>query len=216
MLSPTITNLHALDLGFDPDPTAHIILHRASIPPTQTSHGDPIYTVGHIERVVRREYPDTIEATVNMLYRAEMWGNSALVIDATGVGIPVVQQFRRHPRMVTAMERGGLILIPIMITSGGEVTKKNGALHVPKASLVAVVHSILGQKRLRIPKPLREGETLRQEMKNFRVKHTDAGNQTFNARSGAHDDVLLAVALALWTAETYRGTEAKVLQAAYS
>lgn len=216
MLNDIITNLHAIDLGFDPDPTAHVILHHAKVPPTYTSHGDPIYTLGHIERVTRREYPDTIEATVNMLYRAEMWGTSALVIDATGVGIPVVQQFKRHPRMIAAMERGGLILIPIMITSGGSITKKDGALHVPKGVLVGVCHSILGQKRLRVPKALKEGATLMQEMKNFRAKFTESGNVTYAGREKTHDDILLATVLGLWVAETFRGTEAKVLRAAYS
>ena len=216
MLSDTITNLHSLDLGYDPDPTAHVILHHAKTLPTKTPYGDPIYSIGHIERVVRREYPDTIEETVNLLYRAEMWGTSALVIDATGVGIPVVQAFRRHPRMKAAIELGGLILIPIMITSGGAITKKDGALHVPKTALVGVCHSILGQKRLRLAKGVKEGPTLMQEMKNFRYKITDSSNITYAGRDKTHDDILLATVLALWVAETFRGTEANVLSVAYS
>jgi hypothetical protein len=40
-----------------------------------------------------------------------------------------------------------------------------------------------------------------QELLNFRVKITEAANETFGAGDGEHDDIVLAVALACWYAE---------------
>jgi hypothetical protein len=35
-------------------------------------------------------------------------------------------------------------------------------------------------------------------LKDFQRKVSDAGRATYNARVGAHDDLILAVAIALW------------------
>jgi hypothetical protein len=40
--------------------------------------------------------------------------------------------------------------------------------------------------------------TLAEELKDFQRKVSDAGRATYNARVGAHDDLILAVAIALW------------------
>jgi len=38
------------------------------------------------------------------------------------------------------------------------------------------------------------------ELQDFRVEFTAAGHLTFNARSGKHDDLVLALAIAVWRA----------------
>ncbi|MBD8900008.1 hypothetical protein [Rhodanobacter sp. DHG33] len=51
-----------------------------------------------------------------------------------------------------------------------------------------------------MPDTLPQGlaKTLRREMQDFRVGYTAIGNATFGAREGAHDDLILAVALAVY------------------
>lgn len=39
---------------------------------------------------------------------------------------------------------------------------------------------------------------LTRELQDFRVRFTESGNATFNAREGAHDDLFLALALAVF------------------
>lgn len=39
---------------------------------------------------------------------------------------------------------------------------------------------------------------LLRELQDFRVRFSDAGNATFNAREGAHDDLVLVLALAVF------------------
>jgi len=38
------------------------------------------------------------------------------------------------------------------------------------------------------------------ELQDFRMDFTAAGHLTFNARSGKHDDLVLALAIAVWRA----------------
>ena len=47
---------------------------------------------------------------------------------------------------------------------------------------------------------LAEAQKLRQELAEFRMRHTPSGAATFGAREGRHDDLVLAVAIGLWRA----------------
>jgi len=69
---------------------------------------------------------------------------------------------------------------------------------VPKLTLVSRLQALLHQGRLKIHRELDEAETLARELKDFRVEYTAAGHLTFNARSGKHDDLVLALAIAVW------------------
>jgi hypothetical protein len=42
---------------------------------------------------------------------------------------------------------------------------------------------------------------LRQEFSEFRMRTTDSGRLTFGAREGRHDDLILALAVAVWRAQ---------------
>ena len=55
------------------------------------------------------------------------------------------------------------------------------------------------QGRLQIAARMNEGATLVKEMAEMRVKISGSGNEQFGAwRSGEHDDLVLAVAMACW------------------
>ena len=66
--------------------------------------------------------------------------------------------------------------------------------------LVSTVQALLHDGRLQIQKDLPEAPVLKMELEDFRASVTDSGRWTFGARSGAHDDLVLALALALWRA----------------
>jgi len=73
---------------------------------------------------------------------------------------------------------------------------------VPKKELVASLQVLLQTRRLKVAKTLPEAATLVRELETFRVKVTEAANETFGAwREGQHDDLVLAVALAAWMGE---------------
>jgi len=73
---------------------------------------------------------------------------------------------------------------------------------------VAVISHELGpaetQRFLHVVAELRnDAGALQDELKDFRRHVSAAGRNTWSARTGAHDDLVLSVAIALWFA-TYR------------
>jgi hypothetical protein len=119
-------------------------------------------------------------------------------VDQTGVGRPVVDM------LTDGLEgRVNCRFCPITITAGQEVTRsETGQLRVPKKELIAGLQVLLQTRRLKIAQALPEATTLVRELEMFRVKLTEAANETFGAwRDGQHDDLVLAVALAAWVGE---------------
>jgi hypothetical protein len=93
-------------------------------------------------------------------------------------------------------------LMPILITGGDAVTHEHGFWHVPKRDLIAMVQVALQTGRLKIAAALPEAATLTRELANFQMKITLAGHDTYGAwREGTHDDLVLALACALWTGD---------------
>lgn len=64
--------------------------------------------------------------------------------------------------------------------------------------LVSKLQALLHAKQLKIPRAMPEAAVLTRELQDFRVRYTDAGNATFAAREGQHDDLVLALALAVF------------------
>jgi hypothetical protein len=71
---------------------------------------------------------------------------------------------------------------------------------VPKGHLVSRIQALLHDGRLKIHKDLADAPALVSELQDFRINFTESGHATFNARSGKHDDLVLALAIALWRA----------------
>ena len=119
-----------------------------------------------------------------------------MVIDATGVGRPVVDLFRRTFAWP---------LVAVTITGGGRVSWDGQGYPVPKADLVGSVQAAGGTGKLKYSPSLPFASVLDQELLNFRVKVTEAAHASYAVwREGQHDDLVLSVALALWWAS--RGT----------
>ena len=183
------TFVAGLDLGQTTDPSALEILER------DAEGGKPRYDVRHVERFpLGTSYPAIVQAVKARLERVP--GSPKLVVDGTGVGRAVVDMFRE------AMPR---VVVPVTIHGGERATfnRDDGYLHVPKRDLVGVVQVLLQNKRLRLAKGLPEVEVLTNELRTFKVKIDPAtAHDSYGAwREGAHDDLVLALAVAAWYAE---------------
>ena len=110
-------------------------------------------------------------------------------MDFTGVGRPMFDIMRREgiPR-----------LVPITITFQGGGANAAGGRSVAKLELVSRLQALMHTGALRMPDSLPLARTFRRELQEFRVSYTPVGNATFGAREGAHDDLVLSVALAVW------------------
>jgi hypothetical protein len=115
------------------------------------------------------------------------------VVDATGVGAPVVDM----------LKQARLSPIAITITRGEAVTRESyAAYHVPKKDLVSTLQVLLQSGRLKIAQALPEAETLQAELLNFQMKITLQAHDVYGSwRQGSHDDLVLATAVAVWYAE---------------
>ncbi|MFZ3353133.1 MAG: hypothetical protein WA268_19960 [Xanthobacteraceae bacterium] len=123
-----------------------------------------------------------------MLNQPQIRGKSELVIDFTGVGRPVFDMFRVQ----------GVSPIGVNITGGTAINHEGLIWNIPKGHLISRVQALLHEGRLKIHADLPDATALVSELNTFRVEYTDSGYMKFNARSGAHDDLVLALAIALW------------------
>jgi len=86
----------------------------------------------------------------------------------------------------------------VVITGGRETTGNRAGWSVPKGELVSKLQALLHSGELKISAVLPDAAVLARELQDFGVRYTDAGNATFNAREGAHDDLVLVLALAVF------------------
>ncbi len=196
-----------LDLGQAQDFTALAVLTRPRLRGDEKGvERKPPYAVPYLQRFpLGTPYPQVVSAVVDLLRTPQLRG-SFFVVDQTGVGRAVVD-------MLTDAMRGKVLchFCPVTITGGHEVTAVEGGFRVPKKELVGCLQVLLQTRRLHVAKALPVAEVLVRELETFRVKITEAANETFGAwREGQHDDLVLAVALAAWAGERGLGYEGPV------
>lgn len=147
----------------------------------------------HLERLpLGTPYPAQVAHVMELLRREPLASSKATTYaDQTGVGRAVFDIFRqaRLPR-----------LYGVTITAGEEVTQTPDGWHVSKKDLMSRLQAAMHNKELHIPTSLADGPALMKELQDFRVKFSTAGNPIFGAREGAHDDIVLATALAMFGA----------------
>lgn len=74
---------------------------------------------------------------------------------------------------------------------------------VPKRDLATATKVMLEQDELKIAEGLDSKQLLVEELNNFKVKISQAGNDTYSAwRERDHDDLVLATAMACWFVHT--------------
>jgi hypothetical protein len=149
--------------------------------------------VRHLERYeLGTPYTEIVDDMVDLLSDAGFIGKTSLVVDGTGVGVPVIEMFRQ----------AGLSPLPIWITGGDAVSRKGKIIRVPKRDLVSVLQVLFQSKRLKVSRALDLGPVLIDELMNFRVKITTSANDTYGSwREGTHDDLVLALSMGCWTGE---------------
>ena len=189
------------DLGQSYDPTAIVVLERQH---GYLSQNDGVhdlntpltfYRVRHMERLpLGIDYVQQVQYIGGIMRRAPL-NNAELLIDFTGVGRPVFDIFHEH----------GIRAEGVNITAGNQESQEMHGWNVAKQILVSTVQAELHSGRLKINKNLKDAPILERELQDFQVSITPSGNATFSARVGAHDDLVLALAIALWRAVNHHG-----------
>jgi hypothetical protein len=137
------------------------------------------------------------------LFEREQLTWSTLAVDYTGVGRPVVDNLRA--------EKVKAHLMPILITAGNAVREDVEARewHVPKRELVSATVAMFQSDRVRVryggsPAADKLVARFRKELSLFTTKISKrSANEQFGAwADGQHDDMVLALMLAIWAGET--------------
>jgi hypothetical protein len=171
----------------------------------QDAHGRPVWTVPLLQRwPMGTPYPEIVAEVANI---ADQLIRPTLVIDGTAVGRGVLDLFAPVAAQVDE-------LVCVTITAGHQAhLARSDAWTVPKKDLIAAVQSVLQGRRLKIAKELREATTLTRELSMFRGKTTASATATQdNWRERDNDDLVLAVALAVWHGEFGPSPELNVVQ----
>jgi hypothetical protein len=189
--------LIGLDLGQSQDYSALCVVEGSggafAEPPTWEQKR---YAVRHLQRwALSTTYPAIVEDVRALYYRAPLAGQLVpLVVDATGVGRPVIDLFRAS----------GLAAIGVTLTGGIQENMGDGVnVTVPKRTVVSTLVACFQTERLKIASSLEAAPLLINELANFKLKVSlETGNEAYEAwRESSHDDLVLSVGIALWYAE---------------
>jgi hypothetical protein len=191
--------LIGLDLGQTADYSALCVLEATGGPfEAPPVFGVKRYAVRHLQRwPLGTTYPTIVRDVAALLTRGPLVGLFVpLLVDQTGVGRAVVDMVRA----------AGLHVIGITLTGGTEVNLTDAwNLKVPKRELVSSLVAAFQSGRLKIARELELAPTLVNELASFKLKINIAtGSESYEAwREQDHDDLVLAVGMAVWYGERY-------------
>jgi len=154
----------------------------------------PPLNLRHLERVRHLGYPAIVDRIAELLARPPLSTSRVqLLVDHGQVGRAVVDQ----------MTQLGLRPIGVTVTGGDQVSRAPNRidLRVPKREMVVATQLVLQAGRLNIAAGLPDAQTLVDELLAFRAKISANGHDTYDGRSGVHDDLVFAASVAVW----YRG-----------
>lgn len=103
---------------------------------------------------------------------AERYNRARIILDSTGIGDPILDDLQRE----------GLVVDDFKFTNKS------------KQQLIQKLSIFIEQKDISIP----NDPGLLDELESFGYQMTDSGNITYGAPSGAHDDRVISLALAVW------------------
>jgi hypothetical protein len=182
-----------LDVGPAGEPTGFAIVER---PAMETRPNEYHYHLRHIERFpTGMAYTAIIGAVAERVTAGVK--SSPIAVDLTAVGRQFLEQCWRS--------RQGLNVHAFAVTAGLSVQKaENHITLVPKRDLVMSLQLVLQGRRLKIAPELPQASLLTTELSNFRMKSVPINDQAaVEWRQGRHDDLVFAVALAVWFAEKH-------------
>jgi hypothetical protein len=163
------------------------------------------FNVRHLQRyVLGTNYPAIVE---DVSQKVRQLANVILTIDHTGCGRPVFDLF----------ERAGLHPLGVTITGGDMAHGEDRQWRVPKRDLVGILQVAVQGGRFKIAQQLPEASILIKELLNFRVKiNLNTAHDSYEAwRENIHDDLVLSVALACWTATQFYTSQEKITKLSY-
>ena len=191
-----------VDLGQAQDPATAAVLDREMAEPKGfIGPRNPHYTPRNYCRQLRvwplgTDYTDIVENLLDL-------PADVLVVDFGGVGRPVVDMLRKRAMLKRYQ---GKIKPVQLIGSSSRATRKQetrGAhWNIPKIDVVTSIITAQQTRHLYLPDCPETGQLLEQ-LGVFQMKFTRAANLQFGNAPGGHDDLIIALGLALWWSQRF-------------
>ena len=204
----------SVDLGSEQDYTAISIVKRVEKKkdPNIPAKGmwvpkkQPIMIINELQlfdlqRIpLKTPYPVICQKIKEVLNNPQFVGQIQLIVDRTGVGIPVSQMMMQY----------GLNPIGITIHGGDRVITSKDVYSVPKRDLATALLVAYQTKRFRCPPPSQMPivRTFAEELQGFIMKiNSQTGHDSYEAwMEKIHDDLVMSVAMAVWWFDMTHGT----------
>jgi hypothetical protein len=159
---------------------------------------DNVYRLVSLKRKQRLPYPEIVSWSRRVFLNPKFQRGAGIsepqfVIDAGGVGRAI------HDMLV--VER--LKPIPIQLTGGEAESYADGTYHVSKSLAVGRFLAAWDAGRVQVPANASFLPILENELKAFRGAMTAQGRAKFEAEAGEHDDLVMALAQAVWYFEKH-------------
>ena len=188
----------ALDLGRNHDPSAVALLEIAE-------DGEPRRnwvtwaltqpyrtTFRHLARwPLGLDYPAQLDRLRRLVASPSLSPHEiTLVVDATGVGTAVMDLLRKEgPRCRK---------VALTITASGEPREVSGGYHVSRAELLSSFLLGMQRRQFSIARATTGWRDFQEELTSLRARHSPTGAVRLEPVSGAHDDLVMAAAMAWW------------------
>ncbi len=119
-----------------------------------------------------------------------------MTFDKTGTGQAVAELLKNDRFLDSRLDD----LRAVNITAGREPSEGNDALNIPKRDLIMATLISFERGFLEFAGDMPELPLLVSELQNFEMKFTAKGNDSYSAKGTNHDDLVLALSLAVWSA----------------
>lgn len=188
------------DIGKKTDPSAIIVTEE------QDRGGIDHYVARLVERMpLGTPYPAVADRIVAVVRNLEARSTSLdsidqgfwieTWIDATGVGLPVVDLVREQ----------GVSAKAASFTGSDKLTEhQHDVVSIGKAYMVGRLQVLLQADRLHLPITT-EAAVLVTELQDYQIDVNERAHASFNAPSGKHDDLVIALGLSVGAGKRYHG-----------
>jgi hypothetical protein len=163
------------------------------------------YHVRHLERLGPPTRYSKIATRIPEIVR-EIGRDLVFVVDITAAGRPAYARIYEELQPVLKDRGLHLTVCPITVTGvAGGVTRSpdNTGFLVPRRDLISATHIAFDDAKLKIAEGLSLTGMLTDELTSFKEKAKKPSDDLDGWREGKNDDLVLAVAVAIWACERF-------------
>ncbi len=187
-----------LDVGQRRDPTAIAVAEVGQRETARTSYGltrpESVFTIRSLGRLpLGTGYPMVIHRVAEVMVKIKAidpYNSPELVVDATGVGMPVFDELRRSLSDLCRV-------VPATFVAGGRFSYEDGGIKLGKGFLVSRLQALIQGERIRLPET-EQAKALAKELTDYEIRVDESAKVTAGAfKTGTHDDLATALGLAV-------------------